>query len=53
MSHKDPNSENAPHWNPVDYPVDGLEPYEDDEEEYESSADEVFEDEEEDEAERD
>ena len=29
MSHANPDLENAPHWNPVDFPVDGLESNED------------------------
>ena len=29
MSHANPDLENGPHWNPVDFPADGLESYED------------------------
>ena len=53
MSHTNPNSEDGPHWNPVDYPTDGLESNEDCEEDDDSSADEVFEDREYDEVEYD
>ena len=44
MSHTNPNSEDGPHLNPVDYPADGLEPNEDNQEDDDSSVDEVFED---------
>ena len=52
-SHTNPNSEDGPHWNPVDYPADSLESNEDCEEVDDSFVDEVFEDREYDEVEYD